>query len=149
MKAERCRCIFDEINTDLLRHILFSRILVISLASALLYGCAEEKATDYVKKPPNLLSKEKMISFLIDLHLAEAKMSYIGTKNADSTEMLFRHYEKYLFEKHQIDDSSYYQSYQYYLVHMDQLDEIYSAVVDSLNVMSSMEKAGSLNNTNR
>lgn len=138
---------FGKINKGFFRDIVVSRILLILLSSGLLCACAEEVKREYVKKPANLLSKEKMISFLIDLHLAEAKMSYIGVKSADSTEMLFRNYEKYLLEKHHIDDSTYYQSYQYYLAHMDQLDEIYSAVVDSLNVMNSMEKSKELSSS--
>ncbi len=126
---------------NILQYNLICKILLVLLCSGWIIGCVQKDGKEYVKKPANLLSKEKMISFLIDLHLTEAKMSYIGVQKSDSVEMLFRNYEHYLFEKHDIDDSVYYQSYQYYLSHMNQLDEIYSAVVDSLSVLNSLEKS--------
>jgi hypothetical protein len=82
-----------------------------------------------------------MVSFLIDLHLAEAEMNYAEVRQADSTEILFRNYEKHLTDKHGFTDSVYLQSYAYYLDHMELMDEIYEDVVDSLNVMSALEKA--------
>lgn len=127
------------------RYCSIHRALLAVIGVTLLYACAKEPTNEFVKKPDDLLSKNKMISFLIDLHLAEAKMSHVKVKSPDSTEILFRNYEKYLFEEHQISDSAYYQSYRYYLAHMDQLDEIYSAVVDSLNVLNSREKTKASN----
>ena len=82
-----------------------------------------------------------MVSFLIDLHLAEAKMNYAEVRQSDSTEILFRNYEKYLMNHHGFTDSVYLESYAYYLDHMELMDEIYKDVVDSLNVMSTLEKA--------
>ena len=92
------------------------------------------------EQPPQLLSKQQMVSFLIDLHLTEAKMNYTEVRQADSTEILFRNYERYLMEKHGFTDSVYLESYAYYLDHMELMDEIYEEVVDSLNVMSTLEK---------
>ena len=93
------------------------------------------------EQPPQLLSKQQMVSFLIDLHLTEAKMNYTEVRQPDSTEILFRNYEKYLMEEHGFTDSVYLESYAYYLDHMELMDEIYEEVVDSLNVMSTLEKA--------
>lgn len=135
---------YNKTAGDLIRYFSICRLLHIIICSVLLFACAREQKNEYVKKPANLLSKDKMISFLIDLHLAEAKVSYAKVKNSDSTEILFRNYEQYLFEKHHIDDSAYYQSYEYYLAHMDQLEDIYAAVVDSLSVLNSTEKAKDL-----
>lgn len=134
---------FNKTAGDLIRYFSPCRTLLIIICGMLLFACAEEK-NEYVKKPANLLSKDKMVSFLIELHLAEAKISYAKVKNPDSTEILFRNYEQYLFEKHHIDDSVYYRSYEYYLAHMDQLEDIYTAVVDSLSVLNSTEKAKDL-----
>ncbi len=95
---------------------------------------------DEVEPPEGLLSKEKMISFLVDLHLAEAKIDLLRVKS-DSARLLFKHYEKYLFEKHHIIDSVYYKSFEYYVKDLETMNEIYSAVLDSLNVMSTMQKS--------
>lgn len=106
----------------------------------LLMACQPDDPEEFVQKPAQLLSKDQMVAFLVDLHLAEAKISYMGNSPVDSAEKMFRNYEAYLFEKHGIEDSVYLQSYEYYLAHMEQLDEIYAAVVDSLSVLNTMEK---------
>lgn len=112
------------------------------LSAVWVCGCTEDMNEDFVSKPKPLLSQEKMISFLIDLHLTEAKMNYLDIRQTDSADWVFRNYEEHLFEKHRIDPTTYYQSYQYYLAHMKQMENIYAAVVDSLSVISSREKMG-------
>ena len=102
-----------------------------------LCACSSEE----IEPPENLISKEQMIGFLIDLHLAEAKINTLGVPH-DSAKLLYKHYERYLFEKHHIEDSAYYKSFQYYLQDLEVMDEIYGAIVDSLNVMNTMSRAG-------
>ncbi len=111
----------------------WSLLLLISI----LGSCTHQKEAE---APDDLVPPEKMISFLVDLHLAEAKMSYGDVRDPDSLEIVYRNYERYLFDKYAIEDSTYYQSYKYYLSNMDQLHEIYGAVVDSLSVLNSIEK---------
>jgi hypothetical protein len=98
---------------------------------------------DEVEPPEHLVSKEEMIIFLIDLHLAEAKINTLAVPH-DSAKLLYKHYERYLFEKHGLEDSAYYKSFQYYLHNLQTMDEIYGAVVDSLNVMNTMSRAGEM-----
>lgn len=102
-----------------------------------LFACTYQKGPE---RPDDLIPPEQMVPFLVELHLAEAKMSYGDIRDADSLEIVFRNYEKHLFEKYKIEDSLYYRSYEYYLSNMDQLHEIYGAVVDSLSVLNSIEK---------
>jgi hypothetical protein len=108
------------------------------VACVLLMGCREE--TEVVERPEELLSKPKMVSYLVDLHLAEAKLTYSDIRKRDSLEIAFRNYEQYLYEKHDIEEQAYKRSYEYYLSNMDEMNEIYSAVVDSLSVLNSLEK---------
>ena len=112
-------------------------IMLMFIFSAL--GCTSDSTL--IDPPPQLLSKQQMTSFLIDLHLAEAKMNYIEMRKTDSLEIIFRNYEKYLMTQHGFTDSVYLKSYEYYLDHMELMDEIYSDVVDSLSVMNSRQKA--------
>lgn len=127
-------------NRSILKNtIVFRRVFAI-IFSFMLLACNNDEMVEFVQKPAQLLTKDQMVAFLVDLHLAEAKISYAGVGRADSTEQMFRNYEAYLFEKHNITDSVYYQSYEYYLAHMEQLDEIYASVVDSLSVLNTMEK---------
>ncbi|WKN44494.1 DUF4296 domain-containing protein [Tunicatimonas pelagia] len=102
-----------------------------------------------MESPVDLLDKSTMASILIDLHLAEAKMSYTGSRNADSIEIIYRNYEYSVFKDHNVTDSIYFRSYEYYLDHMAEMEQIYSAVVDSLSVMNSAEKAKDLGIANR
>ena len=115
------------------------RALILLFTIAAFTGCNRDSTLS--EPPPQLLSKQQMVSFLIDLHLTEAKMNYTEARQADSTEILFRNYEKHLMGQHGFTDSVYLQSYAYYLDHMELMDEIYADVVDSLNVMSTLEKA--------
>ncbi|MDF9801067.1 hypothetical protein OKW21_006330 [Catalinimonas alkaloidigena] len=116
---------------------MIKKILSCLSAFLMLAACQQEEV---IQKPEGLVPESKMISFLIDMHIAEAKMGYLQVKDRDSLEIIFRNYEKALFEKHQVDDSAYYHSYEYYLADMEKMHEIYSAVVDSLSVLNSIEK---------
>ena len=124
---------------DKIFHIIIldvKKLLILSL-TFILCACSSEE----IEPPENLVSKQQMIGFLLDLHLAEAKINMLAVPH-DSAKLLYKHYEKYLFEKHGLEDSAYYQSFQYYLHDLQAMDEIYGAVVDSLNVMNTMSRAG-------
>ena len=111
---------------------LFKTLLAIAFA---LSGCTDNDTL--AEPPPRLLSQQQMVSFLIDLHLAEAKMNYTEVRKTDSLEVIFRHYERHLMDQHGFSDSVYLRSYEYYLDHMGLMNKIYDDVVDSLNIMNS------------
>ncbi|MBR9999246.1 MAG: DUF4296 domain-containing protein [Cyclobacteriaceae bacterium] len=94
----------------------------------LLSGCVEKD-----KIPDNIMSKQEMVDFLIDLHIVEARISLARFPN-DSIKLFFPEIEDSLYRKHQVTDSLYKKSYQYYLQHISLMEEIYSAVVDSLSL---------------
>jgi hypothetical protein len=98
------------------------------LIAVVMFGCIPKD-----KPPENIMSKEQMVSFLIDLHLIEAKISISRFPN-DSVKVIFPEIEEELFRKHHISDSIYFRSYQYYLNDMFEMEEIYTAVVDSLSL---------------
>ena len=102
--------------------------LFLILITIALLGCVRKD-----KPPEGIMSKQQMVSFLIDLHLMEAKMNAARIPR-DSIKTFFPAIEEALFEKHNITDSVYYRSYQYYLNDMFDMEEIYSAVVDSLSL---------------
>ena len=99
-------------------------------------GCVKES-----KPPEGLLSKEEMISFLIDLHIHETKAT-ISRMNKDSIRAFFPEVEQHLFEKHGIDDSVYLLSFQYYLREIQVMEEIYTAIVDSLSLRQRLIEYG-------
>ena len=103
------------------------------LAGLLLFGCkGDEPLPDYV------LTKPVMVSVLTDMHELEAQITDLRLLK-DSAAALFREEEQKIFERHHIDDSIYYESYEYYLAHrLKDLESIYAAVVDSLTLRRNM-----------
>jgi hypothetical protein len=90
-------------------------------------------------KPDQLLDHEQMVAYLIELHLAEAAITNIRV-NPDSSKYLFRIFEEDLQKKHNITDSVFVTSYNYYLQHPDELQIIYTAVVDSLSLKQTLDR---------
>ena len=86
-----------------------------------------------------VMSKEDMASYLINLHIAEAEVQNLRLKR-DSAEVAFDIYENYLSEKNGISDTLFINSYNYYLRHPKELEEIYAVVVDSISVRSSVDE---------
>ena len=91
------------------------------------------------KPPEGIMSKQEMVSFLIDLHIMEAKITTVRFPN-DSVKLFFPEIEKELFLRHDVSDSVYFKSYQYYLNDMFAMEEIYTAVVDSLSLRERVSK---------
>jgi hypothetical protein len=104
------------------------KTLILVFLLILLPGCLKEE-----KIPKDIMSKQDMVDFLIDLHIVEARISLARIPN-DSIQLFFPEIEDSLYRKHQITDSLYKKSYQYYLQHIRVMEEIYSAVVDSLSL---------------
>lgn len=106
-------------------------IFLISLIG-LLFSCHTEPGIS-----DEIMSKEEMISFLIDLHIIEAKITNVKVP-PDTVKVFFPQIEDSLYVKHNVTDSIYMRSYQYYLEHVDEMEEIYTAVVDSLSLRERM-----------
>jgi len=109
----------------------FFLILLVALA------CSSELKD----KPLNLMTKEQMVAFLIDSHLIEGKLQTIKI-NTDSLKLIFLDLEKELYQDHHIDSEQFMQSYHYYLHEVDELSEIYEAVIDSLSLREKMLNTG-------
>jgi hypothetical protein len=111
--------------------------LAIALAT-IIVACAKKQ-----EKPEGLLSQSEMVAFLIDMHIAEARITDLSVRR-DSAVFLFEVMEDSLFKKHNIaHDSIYLASYEYYINNVGEMEKIYSAVVDSLSLrerLSKMEK---------
>ncbi len=84
-------------------------------------------------KPRTVLTKEKLTALIIEMYLAEAKMDATSLPR-DSTIKFFVPREKQILEKLGIPDSTLKITYDYYLQHPNEFEEIYDAVIDSLNL---------------
>jgi hypothetical protein len=80
------------------------------------------------------LSTETMGLILTDIHLADAMADQDGgalIHRKIQREELFSN----VFEKHSVDRGVFWQSYKYYLIHPEELDSVYSLVLNDLTRM--------------
>jgi len=100
------------------------------LASFLFYTCTSPVSP----APSDLVPDQKMVSILIDLHVAEAQVERLGLIT-DSGAIHYKNLQQAIFRKHKIKEKEFYKSYDYYLHNVSELDKIYEKVVDSLSVL--------------
>ena len=81
------------------------------------------------------LSKDQMVNIMIEIHLAEGKVSQTRMP-LDSSLSYFLYMQREIFKRNQVDSADYVQSMNYYSENIKELDKIYEAVLDSLNLMS-------------
>lgn len=90
-------------------------------------SCSEEKSEEGV------LSEDKMVSVLVDIHLTEGIASAMPVPY-DSSQTLYKLLEEDVFLKHEVSDSVFNESLRYYLQYPNRMDQIYARVIDSLVV---------------
>ncbi|MCH7398955.1 DUF4296 domain-containing protein [Belliella sp. DSM 107340] len=103
----------------------------------LLYGCKDGNI------PSGVLDEDKMVSVLIDIHLAEGFASTFPI-NYDSSRTIYPMLETDVFRKHNVSDTVFHESLEFYLAHPRKIDRIYARAIDSLNVI---EKIGNTKET--
>jgi len=88
-------------------------------------------------EPKEIMTDKQMVNYLIQLHIAEAEVQNLRLRK-DSSETVFKIYEKHLLEKNSLTDSLFIDSYNYYLQNPAELELIYETVVDSISVRKSI-----------
>lgn len=91
-----------------------------------LFACAEE----VIKKPDNLIPKDKMATILLDLSLLNATKTTARNKFEDSGIDVM----EFLYNKYGIDSAQFAQSDLYYASNPLIYQEIYQSVTDKLDV---------------
>ena len=108
--------------------VLRLKTFLLSLVSVAVFGCSphEEQVPSYV------LAKDKMVSLLVDIHLTEAAADFkLLTPDQINIAMATRYGD--LFRKHGTTFDQFSDSYHYYLMHANELSEIYTEVVNQLS----------------
>ena len=99
--------------------------ILLVLAFGLFYACSGDSP------PKGLLSEDKMVEVLVDIHMAEGMASSLPIP-FDSSRKIYPILEREVFLKHNIPDSVFMESFQYYLRDSKTMEEIYSRTIDSL-----------------
>ena len=92
----------------------------------ILVGCSEPKV------PGEYLSEEKMALVVLDLYLAEGKISFDNSEY--NPDQIFPVYKDIILDRHGLSDSVYAENMSYYISHPRFLDKVYEIVLDSLNL---------------
>lgn len=90
------------------------------------------------EKPKNLISKAEMVNILIDLKLIASVTAGDDIKVLDSNNVQS---QKYIYKKYNIDSTQFALSNNYYAYHLEDYEEIYTKVKDSLEALSSFYEA--------
>ena len=102
-------------------------VLVFLLIGFIGFSCGE-------KLPPGILTKPEMVVALKSLYLNEERVNRASLK-WDSAQVVLERIQTKSFENLGIEDSTFKKSLNYYIEHPGDLDEIYGAVIDSLNLI--------------
>ena len=107
------------------------RGLLLAAGLGLLIACTS--CQSYDRKPEGLLSHEQMREILRDIYIVEDKLNRMNLGVDSSRQMIYIFKEKVL-AKHGTNDSIFTLSYDYYVDRPKELELIYTALVDSLQL---------------
>ena len=80
-----------------------------------------------------------MVSALTQVYLAEEKVRRLNLNSRDSSKQVFERIQDRVLSKAGVQDSVLKASVDYYMDHPNELQQIYTTLVDSLNLMEQRE----------
>lgn len=108
---------------------LLFRILIVIFIFQFFIGCSSKKD----ETPPGIIPRDKMISILIDVQQAEAKIQTYNLNANDSTRNIEYGYYHSIFKKHHIKSSEFETSFKYYSKNLELLNKMYDEVITGLS----------------
>ena len=91
-------------------------------------SCGTKKGSEQ-----GILSQSEMVHSLMNIYITEQKVSALGLPR-DTAVIIFKKLNARMLDSLQVQDSVIQKSYNYYLERPRELEEIYTALVDSLNL---------------
>jgi hypothetical protein len=89
--------------------------------------------SDGGRPPKDLLTKDEMVKALSEVYLAEQRLSSLGLKR-DSLKQIFSAMQDKVFASAGTTDSTLKHSLDYYQRNPQDMDDIYTALIDTLNL---------------
>ena len=96
----------------------------------LLASCGDEGQS----ASQQVLSHREMVKVMTEIYLTEQKVNRLGVPR-DSAERDFERFKKVLFKRLGTSDSVFKRSFDYYMDRPKEMEQIYTALVDSLSLM--------------
>jgi hypothetical protein len=91
------------------------------------------------QQPDNLVSKDKMIAILAEIHMTEGKINNLNIQSSDTTQFIYRKMEAEIFKKNKVDTADYYKTYKYYLVNAEEFSDMYKDVVKIIKAQNKLD----------
>ena len=92
------------------------------------FSCSDKR-----QAPQGILTHDQMVTVMSELYITEQKVTTLGLKR-DSLEQIADVMKDKIFVKVGVTDSAFRKSMDYYMDHPQELELIYTALVDSLNL---------------
>ena len=112
---------------------MLHRYIILFSITLLLSACYGSKKP---KKPENLISKKEMVNILIDIRI----MTSVYGGNQDILNAHGINQEDYIYKKYNIDSLQFALSNEYYSFYMNEYEDIYTKVNDSLTMLQEVYK---------
>ena len=84
-------------------------------------------------RPEGILSRQDMVKVLSEVYITEEKVKRLGVAR-DSSMKVFSDMRVMIFEKYAVSDSAFKRSLDYYWNRPEEMEEIYTALIDTLNL---------------
>lgn len=108
--------------------INFIKQIYLTLAAlAILASCGQNP------RDKDILSKQEMVKIMEELYIAEEKVNHLALSR-DSAKQVFARMESRVFESAAVDDSIFKKSFDYYMERPAEMELIYTALVDTLQL---------------
>lgn len=78
------------------------------------------------------LSEDEIVQILIEIHKAEAKVDDLHLKNVDSSIVLFKEFERDIYQNHGVDSADFRKIYDNYVRYPNEFNRLYTKVNDQL-----------------
>lgn len=118
---------FRRINTVRGRNYKLLSVFVIAGSFLAAVSCV------YERPPEGVLTRDQMVAMLEEIYIAEEKTNRLALKR-DSAEQVFSYFKTRIFEDAGTTDSVFRRSFNYYMDRPRQMELIYTALVDSLQL---------------
>ena len=85
------------------------------------------------RRPEHVLSKAEMVKIMEEMYIAEEKVNHLALSR-DSAKEVFSVMGAKVFERAAVSDSVFKRSFDYYMEHPREMELIYTALVDTLQL---------------